>query len=342
MKSAAPFTSITDPTAVRRRKQVDPDEVAAERLGRSDGEHSASGGGTIGIRPAPSATFVRHSPGFAWRETAPTTQPPGDEQAQVVTARRHELLQDAARRVKPDTPPRVLDRVGELPRRVAAHDVASPAPGPRLQHDRGLKLRPREPRRDVHRSGVRDAGGEERVRGRELVVRPRETRAVVQHDHTAPLKRLQRPPAGLDAVERGQHVEPAERHVAGAKAGDRLPRCQHDSEPSVGRRGAGGDDREDGHLREYRGQRAAPEGPLPARRPSATASSHPRCGLRREHRIAGRRRAPSPGGARSVREEPEPDERHREERPTSSRWSGARFRRTRLTGAHPSRRRSSR
>ena len=64
------------PAAVRRRQQVDADEVAAERLGRRERERSASGGGTTGTRRAPSATFVRHSPGRACRETAPTTHPP--------------------------------------------------------------------------------------------------------------------------------------------------------------------------------------------------------------------------------------------------------------------------
>ena len=102
LKSTAPFTSSTTQRAERRPA------AGRRRRGRRRSprrprprSRTPPPAGSTGSRRAPSATFVRHSPGAATRLTAPTTRPRGDDDAQVVAARRDELLRDAAGRGEP-------------------------------------------------------------------------------------------------------------------------------------------------------------------------------------------------------------------------------------------------
>ena len=158
--------------------------------------------------------------------------------------------------------------------RLAAHDVPAPAAEARLQHDRGSS---RATGATARRAACADDRRRRRraPRGRELVVGAREARAVVEHDHSAPIERLERPPGRDDAVERGQHVEPAERDVSRPQPRHRLAGRQHDTEPGVGRGGTGCDDGEDAHLQAVSVRSCRRKGSaLPARGPTETASSH--------------------------------------------------------------------
>ena len=65
---------------------------------------------------------------------------------------------------------------------------------------------------------MRHARREQRGRGRELVVRGDEGAPPVQHGHAERVEPVERPQARLDAVERRQDVEAAERDVAAAEA----------------------------------------------------------------------------------------------------------------------------
>ena len=83
---------------------------------------------------------------------------------------------------------------------------------------------------------MRDTGGDQRDGRRELVVRGGQGRAPVEHGHAERGEPVERPEPGLDAVERLQHVEPAERDVSLPEPGECLGRAQDDAEPDVGRR----------------------------------------------------------------------------------------------------------
>ena len=95
---------------------------------------------------------------------------------------------------------------------------------------------------------MRHALAVERSRRCELVVCLDEGRPAVQHGDAERLELFERPEAGLDAVERAQHVEPAERDIASAQAAERPSGRQHRPEPRVGRRGPVRDDEEVAHL----------------------------------------------------------------------------------------------
>ena len=61
---------------------------------------------------------------------------------------------------------------------------------------------------------MRDAGGEQRVGGRELVVCGDERAVPVEHGHAERVEPVERREAWFDSVERRQDVEASERNVA--------------------------------------------------------------------------------------------------------------------------------
>ena len=69
---------------------------------------------------------------------------------------------------------------------------------------------------------MRQARGCERARRRELVVGGDERAAFVQHRDAERCEPVERPEAGLDAVERPEDVEATERDVAGRESLQRL------------------------------------------------------------------------------------------------------------------------
>src|SRR4029450_3063486 len=61
----------------------------------------AGSDGSTGLRTAPRATFVRHSPGRAQRSTAPMTRPPRNDNAEVASGGFDESLHEQAVATKP-------------------------------------------------------------------------------------------------------------------------------------------------------------------------------------------------------------------------------------------------
>jgi hypothetical protein len=71
---------------------------------------------------------------------------------------------------------------------------------------------------------VRQVGAREAAGCQQLVVDGEQGRGGVQHAQAAPLERLQLAQPGLDAVQRRQHVEPAQDDVARAQGRPRVER----------------------------------------------------------------------------------------------------------------------
>ena len=192
-----------DPGADVGGEEVDADECAVDRLrggaGRSRMRRAAA---AIGSRRAPRATFVRHSPGAATRRTAPTTRPPATTSRRSKPRGRDELLRDCTGGLVPGPRLEVGERAHDALLVVAPDHVLAPRAEARLEDERRLELRLRQPWRDMHGARVRHACVEQRVRRRELVVRCDERLAAVQDGHPGRVETLERPEPRLDSVER--------------------------------------------------------------------------------------------------------------------------------------------
>ena len=175
-------------------------------------------------RSAPSATFVRHSPGAATRLIAPITWSRGDDDPQVEPERRHELLHERA--VRPV--PRLVAAAGRAGRRATASSSHRSTPSPQLPN-RGLTTtggRSGDDGRSPVISRVRGCGNPARRSSRavsSLSCAASRAGAPLRTVTPAGLERTEHPQPVVDAVERRQHVDPADRAVACA-AGRRAPR----------------------------------------------------------------------------------------------------------------------
>ena len=172
-----------------------------------------SSDGEPGRRVAPSATFVRHSPGAATRATAPTTEPP------ATTTRRS---QPSAGRSSCTSAPclRNHERCASSPSSSSSSGFDSQRktswpqlPKRGLTTYGGASFRGNGRGQQMRRSRMRDAGAREQDRGGELVVRGEQRCGGVEHDPAALLEPREHPEAGLDPVERRQNVDPAEHEV---------------------------------------------------------------------------------------------------------------------------------
>ena len=145
--------------------------------------------------------FVRHSPGAATLEIAPTAAPAGDDDAKVEPRRRHELLQHRSVPLEPEP---VLERAEVAAERdlvLTELDVAAPAPEPRLDDERALPLRHLAARKEDAGARVRQARALQHLCRQELVVRGEERTGPVQHDDSTSGERAKRPQAVLDAIQ---------------------------------------------------------------------------------------------------------------------------------------------
>jgi hypothetical protein len=111
---------------------------------------------------------------------------------------------------------------------VAAEHVDSPASVARLHDDGWLEVDRGERVTNARRSRMREPGRQEAAGGFELVVRSEQRPGRVQDPHA------QQPQVGhaaesrLESVDRGQHVEPKERHVAASELADCAIGVEHD------------------------------------------------------------------------------------------------------------------
>ena len=218
MKSTAPFTSSTTQVPTSAGSRSTPTRsppIASAARSRSHTPPAAARSARAARRARRSSAIRR---GAATRRDRADDLSARDDDAQVVAARRDELLRDRAGRIEP-----------RPVRSVARAPVRS-----RPRRRSGSRLRPSEPKRGLRTIGGSSSGSGshgatctvrgcgtpaaiQRGRGRELVVRRDERAASVEHGHARRFEPLERPEAGLDAVERRQDVEPSERDVAVAE-----------------------------------------------------------------------------------------------------------------------------
>jgi hypothetical protein len=135
----------------------------------------------------------------------------------------------------------------------AADDVSTPTPEARLHHDGKPQLRERANGRQQPGVGVRKPGAKQEPGGQKLVVGGEQRSRPIERADTAGRERAECPESVLDAVQRREHVEPAEGCIAVAEPGNRLIGCQ-EAELHSAWRGSGegevrlggslGDDRE--------------------------------------------------------------------------------------------------
>ena len=106
---------------------------------------------------------------------------------------------------------------------VAADDVAAPAAEPGLDEPPARRTRESaSPRLQDGRARMREPGSAEEPGGEKLVVGREQRAGGVENLDSCRLERAERPQAVVDAVERRQHVEAAQRRVAGAEAEEAL------------------------------------------------------------------------------------------------------------------------
>ena len=156
--------------------------------------------------------FVRHSPGAATREIAPTGTPAATTIRRSKPAGGDELLQDRAVALEPEP---VLERAEVAAERdlVAAElDVAAPAAEARLDDDRPLPVGHVTAGMEDPRPRVRQPCPLQDLGGQQLVVRREQRPGAVEDDDAACGQRAERPEAVLDAVETVDDVESAERN----------------------------------------------------------------------------------------------------------------------------------
>jgi hypothetical protein len=190
------------------------------------------------MRVAPSATFVRHSPGAATRRNGADNTPAHNHEPEVAPRRRHQLLDERAVLHVPRLVADSLERRLELLLGLASHDVTPPAPVARLEDDRWGERVERPITLDVATGGLRDTGPAEESRGEELVVGGEQRARVVQHRNAARGEDPQSPEPVLDAVERRPHVEPSERGISRCERAGGLNRRHRDElEPPYARPG---------------------------------------------------------------------------------------------------------
>ena len=89
---------------------------------------------------------------------APDNLAAGDDQAEVIAARLHELLHERTVTSKPGPPAKSFEATFELGDIAAEHDVAAPTSEARLHNERRLELRCASTRANPRRVWVRNAG----------------------------------------------------------------------------------------------------------------------------------------------------------------------------------------
>ena len=191
-----------DPPAPRVRQQVDPDEIAAHRASRGEGEllRLERRRRRQAVRPE---CDVRAPLTVRSDADHSTHHPVGrDDEAQVVPARGHELLHE---RTLPLEPRPVAQRTQMcLERRLtfAAVDVGSPASEPRLHDDAaGKALRPFAARDDEARPGMREPCAHEEPRGEQLVVGGEKGARPVEDPDAAGVELAEGPEPVVDPVQ---------------------------------------------------------------------------------------------------------------------------------------------
>jgi hypothetical protein len=136
-----------------------------------------------------------------------------DEEAKVVAARGHELLQERPLLLEPPPPPETAQHPLELVPRPAEHDVATPASEPGLDYDREIDGWRAAVSVDVRRPRVGDSMSCQTKRRRELVVDGEEGARIVEDADALTPEPTKLPQAGFDPVQGWTDVETGEGDV---------------------------------------------------------------------------------------------------------------------------------
>ena len=222
VSSTAPFSSRTVQLAPSGRRSTPTSDAPAGRR-RSERDRGRAPGRLRQRTPGPAERDVgaplarRRDP-----EHRADCTPFGDDDAEVVAARRHELLDESAVAREPARVPDPRERSLERLVVVAALHLAPPAPEAGLHDDGELRHRHRAAVAHVPCSGMRDPLVSEEPGREQLVVRAEQRGRIVQHDDSARRERPERPQAVVHPVERREHVEPSQRDVVGNQDVERL------------------------------------------------------------------------------------------------------------------------
>ena len=164
MKSTAPFASSTTQRSVLGRQQVDADERAVDRARGGQSDVARSHGRLHRLTPRSERDVRPPFPGCGNALHRPDDLVACDHQPQVVATWSDELLRQGAGCRVPRSRLEVGEGSFDRVLVVAADDVLSPRAEARLEDERRLEPGLRQPRRDVRRARVRDAGAEQRLR----------------------------------------------------------------------------------------------------------------------------------------------------------------------------------
>ena len=181
--------------------------------------------------------FVRHSPGAATREIAPTATPPATTMRRSKPGGRDELLKERSVPLEPEPVLELVEVAAQRDLVLAALDVAAPAAEARLDDDRPLPVRHRATGVEDARARVRQAGAGEHLRRQQLVVGREERSRAVEHADAPRGERAERPETVLHPVEALGDVEPAEGGAAAFQERRRLLGRQDPGVDPVRRRG---------------------------------------------------------------------------------------------------------
>jgi hypothetical protein len=191
------------------------------------------GGGLTRLRRAPSAAFVRHSPGRARAFDRADDAVSGHHDAEVTAGGLDERLHDGAVPAEPAAPPKPFEPGPQLALITTDVDLSPPAAKPRLHHVRSWKPWNRH-LADMCRSRLADTGPPEEERGRELVVGRQESERAVHHLHPTTLQLREPPKSPLDSVERRQDVQPRDHHIVFRQARRRGALRERHAVPKAG------------------------------------------------------------------------------------------------------------
>ena len=207
-------------------QEIDSDEIRANRASGIDREWC--GGLRWRCRDPPAAEGHIVAP-LARRRLSPSSSdhPAAcHDHAQVVSQRRHEVLDEHAVTAKPATLPNRREAPFDLTGVTAPHDVLSPTTELRLEHEWRLERPHLIEARCVKRAGLRNPGPGEPQRCLPLVVGNEQRRGSIQNSHATTFERGELVEAGLHAVKRRRHVQPHQRDVTASQPPASIRRAQ--------------------------------------------------------------------------------------------------------------------
>jgi hypothetical protein len=222
-------------TTVRRREQIDADEIRVDRSRRSDGEGAGFRRGRDTFTPCSERDIRPPLAGSSDSPNGADDRAARNDDPEVVAERRDELLDDRTMRLEPAAIRVVGEAAIQGVEVLAEHDVLAPAPKARLDHDRRSERDGGVRFRHMDRAWVGHSGAFKTPRRCQFVVRGDEWFGSVQDTDARALEARELPETILDSVEPGRDVEAADRNISLRKRPKCLGRRQHLDVAAAGR-----------------------------------------------------------------------------------------------------------